>query len=154
MRLCFIIPGTSFPSYFLMSWTDLVTKCMQGGHQIYVSQQPTRQACFSQCKEDFDAYVCIDPEVVFTPENIFRLLESPHDVTGAVMMSSDLHNLTCGKTMEDMIHEHDNEYVEVDRIEPSMIVLHGIPEGWNFTDPVKGHIDTKTRVGHRITVTV
>lgn len=98
--------------------------------------------------------MCIDPEAVFKPDDIFSLLESPHDTTGVLMMSSDLMHLTCGKLMENMIHESGNEYMKVDRIEPSFLLLRQIPEGWNFTDPLPGHVDTRLRVGNEVTVVV
>ena len=154
MKLCFILPGSEFTAYFLMTWTDLVMKCAQRGHQIMVSQQKTRAECFKGCPEDFDAYMCIDPEAVFKPEDVFRLLESPHDTTGVIMMSDSLNELTCGRTMESMIHEHDNEYFQVERLEPSFVLLHKIPEGWNYVDPIPAHVDTKVRVGNRVTVVV
>lgn len=154
MKLCFILPGTEYSAYFLMTWTDLITKCAQRGHQIMVSQQPTRAECFTTCSDKFDAYMCISPEVVFKPDDVFQLLESPHPVTGAVMVADGYGQLTCGRTMESMIHEHENDYIKVDRLDPSFMLIQDIPEGWNYTDPIPAHIDTKLRVGHRITVVV
>jgi hypothetical protein len=153
MKLCFILPGTKFSSYFLMVWTDLVLKCAQKGHEVMVSQRKTRPECFDGCKDNtYDAYLCIDPEAVFKTEDVFTLFESPHDVTGVMMMSPDLMTLTCGKLMESLIHE--KEYVSADRIDPSFVLLRTIPEGWNFTDPIAGFIDVRIRVGNEVTIVV
>jgi hypothetical protein len=152
MKLCFILPGSEYSAYFLMAWTDLVMKCAQRGHQIMVSQQNTRAECFNACTEKFDAYMCIDPEAVFTSENVFQLLESPHSVTGALMVSDGHGQLTCGRSMESMIHEHENQYVEVENLTPNFVLIQDIPEGWNYTDQIAGHVDTKIRVGNRITL--
>lgn len=154
MKLCFILPGSEFSAYFLMTWTDLVLKTAQRGHQVMVSQQKTRAECFKSCTGTYDAYMCIDPEAVFKPEDVFRLIESPHDVTGVMMMSETLNELTCGRTMESMIQEHDNEYIEVDKLAPSFVLIHTIPEGWNYEDAIPAHIDPKIRVGNRVTVVV
>jgi hypothetical protein len=154
MKLCFILPGTEYTPYFLMTWTDLIMKCAQRGHQVMVSQQATRAECFKTCTEEFDAYMCIDPEAVFKPEDVLQLLESPHDATGVIMMSDSLNELTCGRTMESMIHEHENRYFEVEKLQPSFVLLQKIPEGWNYVDPIPAHIDTKIRVGNRVTVVV
>jgi hypothetical protein len=153
MKLCFILPGSKFSSYFLMVWTDLIMKCAQKGHEVMVSQQKTRPECFELCKDaTYDAYMCINPEAVFKTEDVFALFESPHDTTGVVMMSPDLMNLTCGKLMENLIHE--KEYAPAEKIEPSFVLLRTIPEGWNYLDPLPGHIDTRIRVGNEVTIVV
>ena len=120
MRLCFILPGDTYSSYFLMVWTDLVLKCAQRGHAVMVSQKPTRRECFEMCggEEKFDAYMCMDPNAMFKPDDVFKMLESPHDVTGAMMMSADLQTLTCGRTMESLVPTG-AQYVDGVTIDPS-----------------------------------
>ena len=153
MKLCFILPGSEFSSYFLMVWTDLIMKCAQKGHEVMVSQRKTRPECFDMCKDmTYDAYMCIDADAVFKPEDIFNLFESPHDVTGAIMMTPDLMMLTCGRPADTVIHEKD--YFQADKIEPSFLLIRQIPEGWNFMDPIAGHIDSRIRVGHEVTIVV
>ena len=154
MRLCFILPGETYSSHFLMVWTDLILKCAQRGHQVMVAQKPTRAECFAVCAgETFDAYMCIDPNVVFSPDDVFKMIESPHDVTGAMMMSSDFQTLTCGRSMESLVPTAE-QYVVVDTVEPSWMLLHSIPADWNFTSPLAGHVDTSMRVGNRQLVTL
>ena len=154
MRLCFVLPAPATDVYtpsFLMNWTDLVLKCAQKGHQVMVSQRTTRKECFEMSgSEVFDAYMCINPEVVFMPEDVLKLLESLHDVTGAVMMSADAQTLTCGKKPEEVT----GEYMEVEQLDPSFVLVRQIPEGWNYTDAIKAHVDTSLRVGNRITLVV
>lgn len=155
MRLCFILPGDTYSSYFLMVWTDLVLKCAQRGHAVMVSQKPTRRECFEMCGEEaFDAYMCMDPNAMFKPDDVFKMLESPHDVTGAMMMSSDLQTLTCGRTMESLVSTGAQYIDEGMKIDPSWMLLHSVPADWNFTDPLPGHVDTTIRVGNRQVVTL
>ena len=135
-----------------MNWTDLVLKCAQKGHQVMVSQRTTRKECFEMSgSEVFDAYMCINPEVVFMPEDVIKLLESPHDVTGAVMMSADAQTLTCGKKPDEI--DATVPYFEAE-LDPSFVLVRQIPVGWNYTDVIKAHIDTSLRVGNRITLVV
>lgn len=157
MRVCFILPAPKdtliYTNYFLMTWTDLVLKCAQKGHQVMVSQQPTIKECFDGASsETFDVYMCIDPTVVFNPDDVFKLLESPHDVTGSVMMSQDCRRLTCGRTMDAIVGA--DQYIEVESLQPSWVLLRAIPEGWDFSSPIKGHVDTTIRVGNRQVVTL
>jgi hypothetical protein len=155
MRLCFVLPSADEAVYtptFLMNWTDLVMKCAQRGHQVMVSQRKTRGECFeSSGTEVFDAYMCIDADVVFSPDDVLRLLESPHDVTCALRMAHDGQAYTCGKTPTDI--QPTDEYIEA-TIDPGFLLVRQVPPGWNYTDPIKGHVDTRTRVGHRVTLVV
>lgn len=154
MKLCFILPGETYTSYFLMVWTDLVLKCAQKGHEVMVSQRHTLKDCFESCKSDsFEAYMCIDPSVVFTPDDVFKLLESPHDITGSLMMSPDCRTMTCGRTMESFVHNTER-YIEVDAIEPSWLLIRAIPAEWDFASPLKGFVDSSIRVGNRQVVTL
>jgi hypothetical protein len=156
MRLCFILPGPMENVYtpnFLLGWTDLIMKCAQRGHQVMVSQQKTRSECFlSTGTEVFDAYMCIDSDMVFDSEDVFKLIESPHDFTGAVITSSDGVSTTFGKTYDQV--SKDDQYIEVDELEPTFVLMRRVPDGWNFESKIKAHVDTSVRVGHRITLVV
>jgi hypothetical protein len=137
-----------------MNWTDLVLRCAQKGHQVMVSQQNTRAECFaSSGSETFDAYLCIDPEVVFTPDDVFKLFESPHDVTGAMMMSVDAMTLTCGKRLDELTHVSE-PYIETEALEPSFVLIRQVPAGWNYVDKIKAHVDVSLRVGNRVTLNI
>ena len=155
MRLCFILPAPAHEVYtpgFLLTWTDLVLKCAQKGHQVMVSQRETRKESFgSSGSEVFDGYMCINPEVVFTPDDVLRMLESPHDVTGAVMMGADAITLTCGKRFDEL--DTTVPYFEAE-LEPSFVLIRQIPDGWNYEDKIKAQIDTSLRVGNRVTLVV
>jgi len=154
MKLCFILPGETYSSYFLMVWTDLVLKCAQRGHEVMVSQRKTLKECFESCKSDsYEAYMCIDSSVVFTPDDVFKLIESPHDVTGSLMMSPDCRTLTCGRIMDYFIHTTE-KYVEMEAIEPSWLLIRSIPPDWDFASPLKGFVDSTIRVGNRQVVTL
>lgn len=158
MRLCFVIPSKrsdlSYTPSFLMNWTDLVLQCAQKGHQVMVSQQNTRAECFATSgSETFDAYLCIDPEVVFTPDDVFKLFESPHDITGAMMMSSNATTLTCGKRLDELTQTTD-PYFEAEALEPSFVLIRQVPAGWNYVDKIKAHVDVSVRVGNRVTLNI
>lgn len=154
MRLCFILPGETYTSYFLMMWSDLIVKCAQRGHEVFVAQKPTRKECFELCaSENYDGYMCIDSNMVFTSDDVFKMFESPHDVTCAMVVSNDCHNLTCGRTMESLVPTR-TRYENVDAIEPCWIYIQKLPSDWNYMDSLPGVVDTSVRVGNRQYVTL
>jgi hypothetical protein len=85
------------------------------GHNIMISQQYSSVVHFARAKclggdvlkgpdqkpfqgqVDYDVMVWIDSDIVFKPEDLFNLLESPHDVTAGVYMTEDLQNFATVK---------------------------------------------------------
>ena len=105
MKIIFALPGREYSREFLMSWSDLLVQCTAKGHQVLVSQNYSsvvhfaRARCLGgdvmagqdqkpfQGKVDYDVIVWIDSDIIFTPEDVFKLLDSPHDVTAGVSRS-------------------------------------------------------------------
>jgi hypothetical protein len=102
MKIVFCLPGFSYSRDFLLAWTDLVMKVSSKGHQVMVSQNPTRAGCVAGETpfqgQDYDVAMMIGQDVVFTPDDFFNLLESPHDVTAGMYMTENLQNF-------DVVHE-------------------------------------------------
>jgi len=98
-------------------------QCANKGHQVMISQQYSSVVHFARAKclggdvlkgkdqkpfqgqMDYDVMMWIDSDIVFKPEDLFSLLESPHDVTAGVYMMEDLQNLATVK-------EWNKEYFE------------------------------------------
>lgn len=110
MNVIFCIPGRTFSSLFLQSWTRLVSACAQQGINAILSNKYSsvvhfaRAMCMGgdlvggenqipwQGEVKYDAVVWIDSDIVFNPEQVFALLQSPHDVTcGLYMMADNKH---------------------------------------------------------------
>jgi len=109
------MPGRSYSREFLLCWTDLLMQLAGKGHNIMISQQYSSVVHFARAKclggdvlkgpdqkpfqgqVDYDVMVWIDSDIVFKPEDLFNLLESPHDVTAGVYMTEDLQNFATVK---------------------------------------------------------
>jgi hypothetical protein len=115
VKLVFCMPGRSYSREFLLAWSDLLMQASAKGHQIMISQQYTscvhlaRAKCLGgdvlkgpdqkpfQGQVDYDVMVWIDSDIVFKPEDLFALLESPHDVTAGLYMMEDMQHFAAVK---------------------------------------------------------
>ena len=111
VRVIFCMPGRSYSREFLLAWSDLLMQASSKGHQVMISQQYSSVVHFARAKclggdvlkgpdqkpfqgqVDYDAMMWIDSDMVFKPEDFFRILESPHDVTAGYYMMEDLQNV-------------------------------------------------------------
>ena len=123
MKILFCMPGRTYSREFLLCWSDLLMQCANKGHQVMISQQYSSVVHFARAKclggdvlkgkdqkpfqgqMEYDVLMWIDSDIVFKPEDLFALLESPHDVTAGVYMMEDLQNFATVK-------EWNKEYFE------------------------------------------
>ena len=123
MKILFCMPGREYSREFLLCWSDLMMQCANKGHQVMISQQYSSVVHFARAKclggdvlkgkdqkpfqgqMEYDILMWIDSDIVFKPEDLFALLESPHDVTAGVYMMEDLQSLATVK-------EWNKEYFE------------------------------------------
>lgn len=111
-RIVFALPGDSFSSKFLISWTATISKLWDmrqyeimlspasGSFVPFVRMQSLGldvlrgidQKPFN--KQDFDVWITIDSDIVFTPEQVIQLIESTneHPVVAGMYRMSDLTN--------------------------------------------------------------
>ena len=115
MRVVFCMPGREYSREFLLAWSDLLMQASSKGHQVMISQQYSSVVHFARAKclggdvlkgsdqkpfqgeVEYDAMMWIDSDIVFKPEDFFRILESPHDVTAGLYMMEDLQHLAVVK---------------------------------------------------------
>jgi hypothetical protein len=115
VKIVFCLPGKDYSREFMLSWSDLIMQAGSKGHQIMISQQYSsvvhfaRSKCLGgdalkgpdqkpfQGKVDYDIMMWIDSDVVFKPEDFFKLLESPHDVTAGLYMMENLQEFAVVK---------------------------------------------------------
>lgn len=108
MKIIFCMPGKTYSREFLLCWSDLLMQASSRGHQVMISQQYTSCVHFARAKclggdvlkgpdqkpfqgqVDYDVMMWIDSDIVFKPEDLFALLESPHDVTAGLYMMENL----------------------------------------------------------------
>ena len=124
MKIIFCLPGASYSGRFLQCWTKLLeelpkykisyalsqhylcniyharTKCLGVSLHLGVDQKPFGG------KTDYDYLMWIDSDMVFSPEDFFKLLDHDKDVVSGIYKMSDNVNYA---TVENM----DEEYFEM-----------------------------------------
>lgn len=113
------MPGREYSREFLLAWSDLLMQASSKGHQVMISQQYSSVVHFARAKclggdvlkgvdqkpfqgqVEYDAMMWIDSDIVFKPEDFFKLLESPHDVTAGLYMMEDLQHLAVVKDWDE-----------------------------------------------------
>lgn len=141
MRVVFCMPGRTYSREFLLAWSDLLMQASNKGHQVMISQNYSSVVHFARTKclggdvlkgpdqkpfqgqVEYDAMMWIDSDVIFKPEDFFRLLESPHDVTAGHYMMEDLQHVAAVKEWND---EYFQKYGTFKFLRPEDLV--GAPE--------------------------
>lgn len=113
MRIIFALPGPSFSREFLINWSRILSYCTSKGHEVIISAHFSSMVHFARAKcfgydvtrgadqkpfggqVDYDVLITIDSDILATPEDIQKLLDSPHSITsGLYMMSDNTHLAT------------------------------------------------------------
>ena len=115
MKIVFALPGREYSREFLLAWSDLMLQCIKKGHEVMISQQYSSVVHFARAKclggnvlagpgqkpfqgeVEYDAIMWIDSDIIFTPDDFFKILESPHDVTAGLYMMENLKNFAVVK---------------------------------------------------------
>lgn len=103
--ILFCVPGHEFGSRFLLTWSDLLLRCLANNYRPILCQEYdkniyiSRNKCLGanllsndkdqkpfQGKVNYDYLVWIDPSVAFTYSDLEKLLESPYDVTSGLYL--------------------------------------------------------------------
>lgn len=110
VNVIFCMPGRTYSREFLLAWSDLLMQANARGHKIMISQQHSSVVHFARAKclggdvlkgpdqkpfqgqIEYDVVMWIDSDMVFKPEDFFKILESPHDVTAGLYMMEDLQH--------------------------------------------------------------
>ena len=118
-RVIFCLPGRTYSREFLLSWSGLMSECLNRGIVPVMSQQYSSVVHFARTKclggdvlkgadqkpfqgqVDYDYIMWIDSDIVFHPNEFFKLLESPHDVTAGVYMMEDRKHYAVVKSWDE-----------------------------------------------------
>jgi hypothetical protein len=109
----FCIPGKLFSNKFLLNWSELLLQCIMNGYRPILCQEfdknifINRNKCLGanllsnnpnqkpfQGRVNYDYIVWIDPNIIFTFNDLIKLLKSPYDVTTGVYTFSGTNNIT------------------------------------------------------------
>jgi hypothetical protein len=115
MKLVFALPGREFSGRFLASWTETFTTLMREGHQVMMVNEYSSFVSFSRMKTlglnvlrgkdqkpfggklDYDLWITIDSDIVFTPQHVLELIENSeeHPVVSGLYKMADLQHYAC-----------------------------------------------------------
>ena len=123
MKIIFCLPGASYSGRFLQNWTNLLaelpkynityglsqhymcniyhvrTKCLGASIERGVNQKPFDGKIF------YDYIMWIDSDMVFTPEDFFKLLEHDKDIVSGIYKMSDDVNYATVEHMDEQFFE-------------------------------------------------
>lgn len=179
MKVMLCLPGTAYSREFLLAWTDMVMQLART-HEISVSQHLTRSLCVGNSPvfngQDYDAALFIDPNILFTIDDVRNLLESPRDVTAGIYMTPSLQTFDVIRVFNEDFMKKDghykflkpqdiegaSQYMKVDYTGLGFLLLKkGVIESYNgsildMNDPMTFcknlpdiYVDTKIRVGNQ-----
>ena len=123
MKIIFCLPGASYSGRFLQCWTNLLaelpkynityglsqhymcniyhvrTKCLGASIERGVDQKPFDGKIF------YDYIMWIDSDMIFSPEDFFKLLEHDKDVVSGIYKMSDGVNYATVEHMDEEFFE-------------------------------------------------
>ena len=123
MKIIFCLPGASYSGRFLQCWTNLLAelpkhKITYGLSQHYMCNiYHVRAKCLGASiergvnqkpfdgKVDYDYLMWIDSDMVFTPEDFFKLIEHDKDIVSGVYKMSDDVNYATVENMDEEFFE-------------------------------------------------
>jgi hypothetical protein len=122
-KVVIALPGREFSGRFLMNWTETIITLTRKGYHVNVVNEHSSFVPFSRMKTlgldvlrgseqkpfggklDYDVWLTIDSDIVFTPEQVLELIEDTkkYPVVSGLYRMIDLKHYACVK-------EWDTEY--------------------------------------------
>ena len=113
IKVIIALPGDNFSSRFLIAWTGLLNTLWESGkYDITISPGVSSFVTFARMQtlglnnlkgfdqkpfdgNDFDIWLTIDSDIIFTPNNVIELIEATktHSVVSGIYRMIDLKNL-------------------------------------------------------------
>jgi hypothetical protein len=113
LKIVIAVPGNSFSGKFLISWTNTLNTLWQSQkYDIVISPGVSSFVTFARMQTlgldvlkgldqkpfngmEFDIWITIDSDIIFTPEQLIELIESTeiHPIVSGVYRMADLQNL-------------------------------------------------------------
>ncbi len=117
MKVIVALPGRTFSGTFLMRWSETLLELTKRGYQVMVSNEFSSFVTFSRMKTlgldvlrgadqkpfggkiEYDVWVTIDSDIVFTPEQVIELLEDTkkYPIVSGLYRMQDMVHYACVK---------------------------------------------------------
>jgi len=137
MKFVFCLPGKTYSKEFLLSWTSLVNWLNKNGHDYVISQNYSSVVHFARAKclganvllgEDqkpfngeleYDYIMWIDSDIVFSPKEFQKILESPYDITTGLYRMENLTNYAVVKDWDEnyFLENGTFEFLSIDKLQ-------------------------------------
>lgn len=156
--IIFCIPGSTFNSRFVLGWSELLLKCLLNNYRPVLCQENDRNIFIERNKclggnilqdnkdqkpfqgsAEYDYIVWINPNVIFTFEDLEKLLKSDYDVTSGVYTLSVPGDIT--NVVQNFDHKFykekgtfnfltNDEIVKMDKIDNRYFEADFVDFGW------------------------
>jgi GT2 family glycosyltransferase len=157
-RIIFCLPGRSFSGAFLKCWTELYAELVARGFNPMFVQKYTSNVYYvrSMClgadvrrgvhqkpfdgKVDYDYLMWIDSDIIFTPNDFFRLLNHRKDIVGGLyLMENGLQFPVVEKWDEEYFQKNGTfQFMEKDEVANKKGIFEVAYNGFGFLLIKKG----------------
>jgi len=139
MKVILALPGRTFSGTFLMNWSQTLMTLTKKGYDFMVTNEYSSFVSFSRMKTlgldvlrgadqkpfggqvEYDVWLTIDSDIVFTPEQVIELLEDTktYPVVSGLYRMQDMKHLTCVKEWDvDYFKKNGSfEFMKADELE-------------------------------------
>jgi hypothetical protein len=139
MKVILALPGRTFSGTFLMNWSQTLMTLTKKGYDFMVTNEYSSFVTFSRMKTlgldvlrgadqkpfggqvDYDVWLTIDSDIVFTPEQVVELLEDTkkYPVVSGLYRMQDMKHLACVKEWDvDYFKKNGSfEFMKADELE-------------------------------------
>ena len=160
------LPGKNYSSTFLMAWSETILKLTHHGYQIALTSDYSEYTPFTRMKSlgldnlrgddqkpfdgkvDYDVWVTIDSNVIFTPKQVIELIEDTdkYPVVAGVYRLPDMRSISAVRSLSDeYFHKNGSyEHIKIDTLDKDIKHLEVDYSSMGFMACKKGVIESLT----------
>ena len=143
-NILFAIPGREFSGNFLNCWTDTLLKCIKNGINPMLSNKYSSMVSYARClclgadvrrgvnqapydgKIDYDYIMWIDSDIVFSFEQIQKLISYDKDIVSGIYKTENGENFACVKDWDQNYYKKNGSFYFLQR--KDVLNRHGLME--------------------------
>ena len=143
-NILFAIPGREFSGNFLSCWTDTLLKCIKNGINPMLSNKYSSMVSYARClclgadvrrgvnqapydgKINYDYIMWIDSDIVFSFEQIQKLISYDKDIVSGIYKTENGENFACVKDWDQNYYKKNGSFYFLQR--KDVLNRHGLME--------------------------
>ena len=128
MKIIFCLPGNKFSGNFLSCWSELLLTCISKGIQPLLSQRYSCNIYYARTmciggdvtrgenqapfggEVDYDYIMWIDSDIIFNPEQFFKLLDHKKDICSGLYLMEGGQRYACVKDWDEEFFEQHGHF--------------------------------------------